>query len=100
MNEQSQAIMYKRYELISFHLERENFRGQMKGRIKPLTKFIPCAKALCFTAAMGNMASENSVSTVVLDNANRTICHCHPNLSEKDLWDLYYLAVEETRSES
>jgi hypothetical protein len=94
----NQAIVYQRYEKVSYHLEREAYTQQMKARTSQLKHFLPCAKALVFTAAMGNMGSDASVASAVIADATRTPCGCHPALSEKDLWDLYYQAIEETPS--
>lgn len=93
MEQHSVGILYKRYEWISNHLEREAYQKQMQGRSKPLARFIPCNKALVFTSAMG--IAEGVITGIVIPDAARTICACHNALSEKDLWALYDQATKE-----
>jgi len=92
MNESSVDTLYRRYEWISHRLETEAYKLQMKGRNKPLKQFIPCKKALVFTSAMASSAG--IVAGVVIPAASSAICACHPGLSEADLWNLYYQAVQ------
>jgi hypothetical protein len=92
MDKRSVTILYQRYEWISNHLEREAYKKQMNGRSKPLSHFIPCAKALIFTHAMGN--PDGVVTGIVIPEASHAICPCHPGLSEAALWSLYTQAAK------
>ncbi len=93
MDQKSIEILYKRYEWMSYRLEREAYRKQMEGRTKPLKHFLPCEKALVFTRAMGEPSGV--VTSLVIPTAARTICACHPALGEADLWRLYAQAERE-----
>jgi len=89
--------LYHRYEWMSTQLEREAYAKQMEGRTKPLKHFYPCEKALCFTRAMREIMRENPegfVTSVVIPTASRTLCSCHPGLSESDLWKLFDAAID------
>ena len=84
---------YKRYDAMAYRLNHDAYLQQIKGRSKPLTVFNPCRKALCFTAAMG--MPNIPVAMVVLQDAERTACTCHPDMHSSDLFNLYGDVIRE-----
>lgn len=96
MNDASKRTLARRFEWISYHLERQAYQAQMKGRTAGLKQFTPCNKALVFTK---NMYSDNP-STVVIHDASITPCQCHRGLSELDIDNLYQQATQEIPHES
>jgi hypothetical protein len=64
-------------------LQQEAFAVQIKGRTKPLKRFIPCAKGVVYTAecTKGNTRPQS----LVTHDAALEICSCHRSLSENDL---------------
>jgi hypothetical protein len=78
--------MTDRYQMCgnaASRLQREAYAKQVKGRSAPLRHFSPCAKGLVYTAEMG--AGNPRPQSLVTQEAARTLCDCHPGLSESDL---------------
>jgi hypothetical protein len=86
------GINYNRYEFVSYSLERKAYAQQMKGRSTALKHFLPCNKALVFTAAMGKASIPPS--SVVIIEASLTPCVCHPNFGYQELDRLYGEAIK------
>jgi len=100
MDEQTRKLLYARYEWISYHLQKEAYKKQIDQTVKngkrlPLPQFFPCNKGLVFTRAMSN--SNGLVTYQVIPDAAVTSCTCHPDMGEKELWDLYNEASKEIK---
>ena len=83
-------LLNRRYAFIADVLQKEAYRQQMIGRTKPLKQFDPCAKGLVFTAAI----SSGMVSAQAIQKAAYTLCSCHPDLTEDNLWGIYGDAID------
>jgi hypothetical protein len=88
MDSKNRSILYDRYEKVSMALNGDAYEMQMKGRNgRPLIQFIPCSKAIIFTAALADI--DHHPALFVLADANKTMCSCHPDMTPGDLSDLY-----------
>ena len=84
---------YERYQRIANQLNHDAYLRQMNGRNgKPLTHFIPCPKAVVFTAACGE--NPIPVTMVVLGQASRVPCECHSGFAYDELFNMLFAAPE------
>ena len=83
----AEKINFDRYNKLAYRLNHDSYLMQIKengGR--PLKHFIPCTKALVFTAALA--VRPVPVTSQVVIEAARAICSCHIGVGETELFGM------------